>query len=67
MTSHLFKILAEMENPPKEPPVVEKIREILMLAIPPTLLGTIAAADRFMSVCLIALDNMPWRGGKVGC
>lgn len=67
MTDAFFNTLSRMENSPKEPAYVEKIRDLLMIAIPPTLLGSLSALDRLATDCLARLNDLPWKDGRPGC
>jgi hypothetical protein len=43
------------------------LRDAIMLAIPPSLLGRLAAASIVVALCIHNLNRQPWRGGKIGC
>lgn len=48
-------------------PTSGPLREAIMLAIPPSLLGQLAAVSIIAASCLLSLNHQPWRGGKAGC
>lgn len=48
-------------------PASGPLREAIMLAIPPSLLGQLAAVSIIAASCLLSLNHQPWRGGKAGC